>query len=77
MDNCRDVILPHVLLLSRPVAPPAGSLVEDIGEMILQLRRQVENLFSIKFGTFTPQLDPPSGSDEQKSKNTVKMSSAD
>ncbi|XP_037544144.1 general transcription factor II-I repeat domain-containing protein 1 [Nematolebias whitei] len=27
----------------------AGSLVEDIGEMILQLRRHVENLFSIKF----------------------------
>lgn len=27
----------------------AGSLVEDIGEMILQLRRQVENLFSIKY----------------------------
>ncbi|XP_014853607.1 PREDICTED: general transcription factor II-I repeat domain-containing protein 1 [Poecilia mexicana] len=26
-----------------------GSLVEDIGEMILQLRRQVENLFSIKY----------------------------
>ncbi|XP_077402250.1 general transcription factor II-I repeat domain-containing protein 1 isoform X2 [Vanacampus margaritifer] len=29
--------------------PEAGSLVEDIGEMILQLRRQVENLFSIKY----------------------------
>lgn len=28
----------------------AGSLVEDIGEMILQLRRQVESLFSIKYG---------------------------
>uniref|UniRef100_A0AAZ1XC29 GTF2I repeat domain containing 1 n=1 Tax=Oreochromis aureus TaxID=47969 RepID=A0AAZ1XC29_OREAU len=27
----------------------AGSLVEDIGEMILQLRRQVESLFSIKY----------------------------
>ncbi|XP_054586937.2 general transcription factor II-I repeat domain-containing protein 1 isoform X3 [Nothobranchius furzeri] len=27
----------------------AGTLVEDIGEMILQLRRQVENLFSIKY----------------------------
>ncbi|XP_071375976.1 general transcription factor II-I repeat domain-containing protein 1 [Centroberyx affinis] len=26
-----------------------GSLVEDIGEMILQLRRQVESLFSIKY----------------------------
>lgn len=25
-------------------------MVEDIGEMILQLRRQVENLFSVKFG---------------------------
>lgn len=36
---------------SHPAAPPAGSLVEDIGEMILQLRRQVENLFSSKFGT--------------------------
>ncbi|PWA24411.1 hypothetical protein CCH79_00011937, partial [Gambusia affinis] len=29
--------------------PEAGSLVEDIGEMILQLRRKVENLFSIKY----------------------------
>lgn len=28
----------------------AGSLVEDIGEMILQLRRQVESLFDIKYG---------------------------
>ena len=28
----------------------AGSLVEDIGEMILQLRRQVESLFTIKYG---------------------------
>ncbi|XP_061904912.1 general transcription factor II-I repeat domain-containing protein 1 isoform X1 [Entelurus aequoreus] len=27
----------------------AGNLVEDISEMILQLRRQVENLFSIKY----------------------------
>ncbi|XP_061596271.1 general transcription factor II-I repeat domain-containing protein 1 isoform X1 [Cololabis saira] len=27
----------------------AGSLLEDIGEMILQLRRQVESLFSIKY----------------------------
>lgn len=27
----------------------AGSLVEDIGEMILQLRRQVESLFSTKY----------------------------
>ncbi|XP_017284662.1 general transcription factor II-I repeat domain-containing protein 1 isoform X2 [Kryptolebias marmoratus] len=42
--------------VSPAAAPPtirrpseAGSLVEDIGEMILQLRRQVENLFSIKF----------------------------
>lgn len=43
--------LPHVPPFSYPAAPPAGSLVEDIGEMILQLRRQVENLFSIKFGT--------------------------
>lgn len=39
------------LLLSPLAAPPAASLVEDIGEMILQLRRQVENLFSVKFGT--------------------------
>lgn len=38
-------------LLSPLAAPPAASLVEDIGEMILQLRRQVENLFSVKFGT--------------------------
>ncbi|XP_029956012.1 general transcription factor II-I repeat domain-containing protein 1 isoform X2 [Salarias fasciatus] len=29
--------------------PSEGSLVEDIGEMILQLRRQVESLFSIKY----------------------------
>ncbi|XP_077448011.1 general transcription factor II-I repeat domain-containing protein 1 isoform X1 [Stigmatopora argus] len=29
--------------------PEAGSLVEDIGEMILQLRRQVDNMFSIKY----------------------------
>ncbi|XP_037125349.1 general transcription factor II-I repeat domain-containing protein 1 isoform X2 [Syngnathus acus] len=29
--------------------PSEGSLVEDIGEMILQLRRQVENLFSLKY----------------------------
>lgn len=43
--------LPYIPSFSHPAAPPAGSLVEDIGEMILQLRRQVENLFSIKFGT--------------------------
>ncbi|XP_051903969.1 general transcription factor II-I repeat domain-containing protein 1-like isoform X3 [Hippocampus zosterae] len=29
--------------------PEAGRLVEDIGEMILQLRGQVENLFSMKY----------------------------
>lgn len=45
--DCHLMSLPAM----RPAAPPAGSLVEDIGEMILQLRRQVENLFSIKFGT--------------------------
>ncbi|KAM9846543.1 general transcription factor II-I repeat domain-containing protein 1 [Aulostomus maculatus] len=35
------------LCIRRP--SEAGSLAEDIGEMILQLRRQVENLFSIKY----------------------------
>ncbi|KAM9788908.1 LOW QUALITY PROTEIN: general transcription factor II-I repeat domain-containing protein 1 [Neosynchiropus ocellatus] len=45
---------------AEPVSPPAaaqparrssegGSLVDDIGEMILQLRRQVESLFSVKY----------------------------
>lgn len=38
----------------------AGSLVEDIGEMILQLRRQVEGLFSIKYGKLA--VAAPSGS---------------
>ncbi|XP_062289170.1 general transcription factor II-I repeat domain-containing protein 1 isoform X2 [Scomber scombrus] len=35
-----------------------GSLVEDIGEMILQLRRQVESLFSIKYGDALGIPDP-------------------
>ncbi|KAM8835344.1 general transcription factor II-I repeat domain-containing protein 1 isoform 1-T1 [Synchiropus picturatus] len=44
---------------AEPLSPPSaqsvrrssegGSLVDDIGEMILQLRRQVESLFSAKF----------------------------
>ncbi|XP_053187760.1 general transcription factor II-I repeat domain-containing protein 1 [Scomber japonicus] len=36
----------------------AGSLVEDIGEMILQLRRQVESLFSIKYADALGIPDP-------------------
>ncbi|XP_054610770.1 general transcription factor II-I repeat domain-containing protein 1 isoform X2 [Dunckerocampus dactyliophorus] len=47
----------HAAEALSPIAGPlsvrrpteAGSLVEDIGEMILQLRRQVESLFSIKY----------------------------
>ncbi|XP_063341209.1 general transcription factor II-I repeat domain-containing protein 1 isoform X2 [Pelmatolapia mariae] len=46
----------HAVEALSPTAAPQsirrsseGSLVEDIGEMILQLRRQVESLFSIKY----------------------------
>lgn len=42
--------------------PSAGSLVEDIGEMILQLRRQVESLFSIKYGKLPVAVPPQAGS---------------
>lgn len=52
---CPFVALRLFLRLTRP----AGSLVEDIGEMILQLRRQVESLFSIKYGKLQPPPLPP------------------
>lgn len=43
--------LTHQALFCKCLFPLlAGSLVEDIGEMILQIRRQVESLFSIKYG---------------------------
>ncbi|XP_049598438.1 general transcription factor II-I repeat domain-containing protein 1 isoform X3 [Syngnathus scovelli] len=44
-----EVLSPNTAPLNLRRPSEAGSLVEDIGEMILQLRRQVENLFSIKY----------------------------
>ncbi|KAM9781044.1 general transcription factor II-I repeat domain-containing protein 1 isoform 2-T2 [Syngnathus typhle] len=44
-----QVLSPNTAALNLRRPSEAGSLVEDIGEMILQLRRQVENLFSIKY----------------------------
>ncbi|XP_077360464.1 general transcription factor II-I repeat domain-containing protein 1 isoform X3 [Festucalex cinctus] len=44
-----EALSPNVAPQNIRRPPEAGSLVEDIGEMILQLRRQVENLFSIKY----------------------------
>ncbi|XP_034033638.1 general transcription factor II-I repeat domain-containing protein 1 isoform X2 [Thalassophryne amazonica] len=48
MDNHTAEALPPSAAV-HSVRSSEGSLVEDIGEMILQLRRQVESLFSIKY----------------------------
>ncbi|XP_056297483.1 general transcription factor II-I repeat domain-containing protein 1 isoform X2 [Pseudoliparis swirei] len=44
-----EALSPDAASQSARRSSEAGSLVEDIGEMILQLRRQVESLFSIKY----------------------------
>lgn len=48
-DHAVEALSPNPPSQSLRRSTEAGSLVEDIGEMILQLRRQVESLFSIKF----------------------------
>uniref|UniRef100_UPI0037E97EEB general transcription factor II-I repeat domain-containing protein 1 isoform X2 n=1 Tax=Semicossyphus pulcher TaxID=241346 RepID=UPI0037E97EEB len=48
-NNAAEALSPGTAPQSIRRSSEAGSLVEDIGEMILQLRRQVESLFSIKY----------------------------
>ncbi|XP_028321715.1 general transcription factor II-I repeat domain-containing protein 1 isoform X3 [Gouania willdenowi] len=48
-NNTAEAPSPSAASVSSQRTSEAGSLVEDIGEMILQLRRQVESLFSIKY----------------------------
>ncbi|XP_037323872.2 general transcription factor II-I repeat domain-containing protein 1 isoform X3 [Pungitius pungitius] len=48
MENAAEAVSPCAASQSLRRSSE-GSLVEDIGEMILQLRRQVESLFSIKY----------------------------
>ncbi|XP_033969946.1 LOW QUALITY PROTEIN: general transcription factor II-I repeat domain-containing protein 1 [Trematomus bernacchii] len=48
-NHAAEALSPSATSQSIPRSSEAGSLVEDIGEMILQLRRQVESLFSVKY----------------------------
>nr|XP_046267744.1 general transcription factor II-I repeat domain-containing protein 1 isoform X1 [Scatophagus argus]XP_046267745.1 general transcription factor II-I repeat domain-containing protein 1 isoform X1 [Scatophagus argus] len=48
-NHAAEALSPSAAAQSIRRSSEAGSLVEDIGEMILQLRRQVESLFSIKY----------------------------
>ncbi|CAM9342617.1 unnamed protein product [Lampetra planeri] len=48
-NHAAEALSPNATAQSIRRPSEAGSLVEDIGEMILQLRRQVESLFSIKY----------------------------
>ncbi|XP_070838325.1 general transcription factor II-I repeat domain-containing protein 1 isoform X1 [Chaetodon trifascialis] len=48
-NHAAEALSPSAASQSLRRSSEAGSLVEDIGEMILQLRRQVESLFSIKY----------------------------
>lgn len=48
-NHTAEALSPSAASQSIRRSSEAGSLVEDIGEMILQLRRQVESLFSIKY----------------------------
>ncbi|XP_041657317.1 general transcription factor II-I repeat domain-containing protein 1 isoform X2 [Cheilinus undulatus] len=48
-NHAAEALSPSTASQSIRRSSEAGSLVEDIGEMILQLRRQVESIFSIKF----------------------------
>ncbi|KAM8899079.1 general transcription factor II-I repeat domain-containing protein 1 isoform 2-T3 [Spinachia spinachia] len=48
-NHAAEALSPCAASQSLRRSSEAGSLVEDIGEMILQLRRQVESLFSIKY----------------------------
>ncbi|XP_030010245.1 general transcription factor II-I repeat domain-containing protein 1 isoform X2 [Sphaeramia orbicularis] len=48
-NHAAEALSPNTANQSIRRSSEAGSLVEDIGEMILQLRRQVESLFCIKY----------------------------
>ncbi|XP_069395753.1 general transcription factor II-I repeat domain-containing protein 1 isoform X3 [Paralichthys olivaceus] len=48
-NNTAEALSPGSASQSIRRSSEAGSLVEDIGEMILQLRRQVESLFGMKY----------------------------
>ncbi|XP_069572193.1 general transcription factor II-I repeat domain-containing protein 1 [Brachyistius frenatus] len=48
-NHAAEALSPGAASQSIRRSSEAGSLVEDIGEMILQLRRQAESLFSIKY----------------------------
>ncbi|KAM6911049.1 general transcription factor II-I repeat domain-containing protein 1 isoform 2-T4 [Lycodopsis pacificus] len=48
-NHAAEALSPSAASQSVRRSSEAGSLAEDIGEMILQLRRQVESLFSIKY----------------------------
>ncbi|XP_038564300.1 general transcription factor II-I repeat domain-containing protein 1 isoform X2 [Micropterus salmoides] len=48
-NHAAEALSPSAASQSIRRSSEAGSLVEDIGEMILQLRRQAESLFSIKY----------------------------
>nr|XP_033503320.1 general transcription factor II-I repeat domain-containing protein 1 [Epinephelus lanceolatus] len=48
-NHAAEALSPSAASQSIRRSSEAGSLVEDIGEMILQLRRQVESIFSIKY----------------------------
>ncbi|XP_029924278.1 general transcription factor II-I repeat domain-containing protein 1 isoform X2 [Myripristis murdjan] len=48
-NHAAEALSPSAAVQGIRRSSEAGSLVEDIGEMILQLRRQVESLFSIKY----------------------------
>ncbi|KAK5858273.1 hypothetical protein PBY51_002426 [Eleginops maclovinus] len=48
-NHAAEALSPTAASQSIRRSSEAGSLVEDIGEMILQLRRQVESLFSVKY----------------------------
>ncbi|TKS83152.1 General transcription factor II-I repeat domain-containing protein 1 [Collichthys lucidus] len=48
-NHTAEALSPNTASQSIRRSSEAGSLVEDIGEMILQIRRQVESLFSIKY----------------------------
>ncbi|XP_035864901.1 general transcription factor II-I repeat domain-containing protein 1 isoform X1 [Sander lucioperca] len=48
-NHAAEAVSPSAASQSIRRSSEAGSLVEDIGEMILQLRRQVESLFDIKY----------------------------
>ncbi|XP_039634553.1 general transcription factor II-I repeat domain-containing protein 1 isoform X2 [Perca fluviatilis] len=48
-NHTAEAVSPSAASQSIRRSSEAGSLVEDIGEMILQLRRQVESLFDIKY----------------------------